>query len=146
MGDSAAGTGNARFGHTPGMIVTRHGHACLLIESPSTRVLVDPGIFTNSWRELTDLDAILITHQHPDHADVDNLPGLVAANPQARLVTETAVADPSAIEEEILHFRRAALAGGIGDKSAKARRPLLNVHLIQVIPHVHAEKQADALA
>ncbi len=74
------------------MIVTRHGHACLLIESASTRVLVDPGIFTNSWRDLTDLDAILITHQHPDHADVDNLPGLVAANPQARVVTEAAVA------------------------------------------------------
>ena len=74
------------------MIVTRHGHACLLIESASSRVLVDPGTFTNSWKELTDLDAILITHQHADHADVANLPALVAANQQAQVVAEAAVA------------------------------------------------------
>jgi L-ascorbate metabolism protein UlaG (beta-lactamase superfamily) len=74
------------------MIVTRHGHACLLIESSSVRVLVDPGIFSTSWRELEDLDAVLITHQHPDHADVGNIPALMAANSQARLIAEAAVA------------------------------------------------------
>ncbi len=74
------------------MIVTRYGHACLLIETASTRVLVDPGVFTTTWQELTGLDAILITHQHPDHADVENLPALVAANQQAKLIAEAAVA------------------------------------------------------
>jgi L-ascorbate metabolism protein UlaG (beta-lactamase superfamily) len=74
------------------MIVTRQGHACLLIETASTRVLVDPGVFSTSWQEVTGLDAILITHQHPDHADVGNLPGLVAVNPKSRLVAEAAVA------------------------------------------------------
>jgi L-ascorbate metabolism protein UlaG (beta-lactamase superfamily) len=73
------------------MIVTRHGHASLLIDTASTRVLVDPGVFSTSWQDLTDLDAVLITHQHPDHADVENLPGLIAANPEARLLTEAAV-------------------------------------------------------
>ena len=74
------------------MIVTRHGHACLLIEASSTRVLVDPGIFSTSWQELTDLDAVLLTHQHADHADVANIPRLMAANPQARLIAEATVA------------------------------------------------------
>jgi L-ascorbate metabolism protein UlaG (beta-lactamase superfamily) len=74
------------------MIVTRHGHACLLIEGSSTRVLVDPGVFSTSWQALTDLDAVLITHQHPDHADVESLPALAAANPGARLIAEAAVA------------------------------------------------------
>lgn len=73
------------------MIVTRHGHASLLIQWDSTRVLIDPGIFSTSWQELTELDAVLLTHQHPDHADVESLPDLVAANPGARLITETAV-------------------------------------------------------
>jgi L-ascorbate metabolism protein UlaG (beta-lactamase superfamily) len=74
------------------MNVTRHGHASLLIETGSTRVLVDPGVFSTSWQELTDLDAVLITHQHPDHADVENLPGLIAGNPGARLLAEAAAA------------------------------------------------------
>jgi L-ascorbate metabolism protein UlaG (beta-lactamase superfamily) len=74
------------------MIVTRHGHASLLIESPSTRILVDPGIFSTSWQELTDLDAVMITHQHPDHFDAGNIPALAAANPEARVVAEPAVA------------------------------------------------------
>jgi L-ascorbate metabolism protein UlaG (beta-lactamase superfamily) len=73
------------------MNVTRHGHACLLIETASTRIVVDPGVFSTSWQELTDLDAVLITHQHPDHADVENLPGLIAANPQAKLLSEASV-------------------------------------------------------
>jgi L-ascorbate metabolism protein UlaG (beta-lactamase superfamily) len=74
------------------MIVTRLGHACLLVESPSTRLLIDPGTFSDTWHGLTDLDAILLTHQHPDHFDIDNVGSLVAANPGARLLLEPAVA------------------------------------------------------
>jgi L-ascorbate metabolism protein UlaG (beta-lactamase superfamily) len=74
------------------MIVTRHGHACLLVESGSTRILIDPGIFSSSWHELTDLDAVLITHQHPDHFDAEHIPALAAANQGARVVAEPAVA------------------------------------------------------
>jgi L-ascorbate metabolism protein UlaG (beta-lactamase superfamily) len=74
------------------MIVTRHGHACLLVETNSARVLLDPGFFSESWQELIALDAVLITHQHPDHADIANLPDLVAANPETRLIAEAAVA------------------------------------------------------
>jgi L-ascorbate metabolism protein UlaG (beta-lactamase superfamily) len=74
------------------MIVTRHGHACLLIESASARVLVDPGIFSTTWQDLTGLDAVLITHQHPDHFDAGSIPALAAANPKARVVAEAAVA------------------------------------------------------
>lgn len=75
------------------MILTRFGHACLLIESPSSRILVDPGIFSSAWHGLTDLDAVLITHQHPDHFDADNIGTLIGANPEARLLVEAAVAE-----------------------------------------------------
>jgi L-ascorbate metabolism protein UlaG (beta-lactamase superfamily) len=75
------------------MIVTRLGHACLLIESPSTRILIDPGTFSDTWHALTDLDVILLTHQHPDHFDADNVTAVIDANPGARLVVEPAVAE-----------------------------------------------------
>ena len=68
------------------------GHSCVLAESGTTRILFDPGTFSRGFEDLGDLDAILITHQHPDHLDMQRLPKLVAANPKARLVVDPASA------------------------------------------------------
>lgn len=59
------------------MRVTRLGHACLLVETSGTRVLVDPGAFSDTWHDLDDVDAVLITHQHIDHVDVGRTASLV---------------------------------------------------------------------
>lgn len=67
------------------MRLTHLGHACVLVELDGSRILVDPGAFSDGFAELTGLDAILVTHQHFDHLDVDALPGLLAANPGALL-------------------------------------------------------------
>lgn len=70
------------------MRVTHYGHACVLLETDRARILVDPGAFSSGFEDLTDLDAVLITHQHYDHVDTERLPGLLSANPGARLVTD----------------------------------------------------------
>ena len=70
------------------MKVTHHGHACLLIETGGARLLIDPGTMSE-FAEVRELDAVLVTHQHPDHVDPDRLPALLAANPGARLVVDT---------------------------------------------------------
>lgn len=62
------------------MRITHFGHACLLVEIADRRFLIDPGSFAGHFLELRDLDAILITHQHPDHLDQVRLPELVRAN------------------------------------------------------------------
>ena len=51
-------------------------------------MLFDPGIFSHGFEGITDLSAILITHQHPDHADPQRLPALVEANPDAALYAD----------------------------------------------------------
>jgi len=71
------------------MELTHFGHSCLLAEfgvaSGAARLLFDPGTFSHGFEGVTGLSAILITHQHPDHADPQRLPALVEANPQEAL-------------------------------------------------------------
>jgi L-ascorbate metabolism protein UlaG (beta-lactamase superfamily) len=67
--------------------LTHLGHACLLIETPTARLLIDPGTMS-AFTEVRELDAVLVTHQHPDHVDAARLAALLAANPQAQLVVD----------------------------------------------------------
>ncbi len=74
------------------MELTHFGHSCLLAEfgvsHGGARLLFDPGNFSHGFEGITGLSAILITHQHPDHADPERLPELVEANPQAALYAD----------------------------------------------------------
>lgn len=75
------------------MRITHLGHACLLVEMADVRVLVDPGTFADDLSGVTGLDAVLVTHQHPDHLDPERFPALVAANRDA-----VVLCDPMSVE------------------------------------------------
>jgi L-ascorbate metabolism protein UlaG (beta-lactamase superfamily) len=54
------------------MRLTKLGHSCVRIEYDGTVLVLDPGIFTDGGA--TDgADAVLITHEHPDHYDPEQL-------------------------------------------------------------------------
>jgi L-ascorbate metabolism protein UlaG (beta-lactamase superfamily) len=54
------------------MRLTKFGHACVRIEHEDQVVVLDPGGF--SERDAVDgATAVLVTHQHPDHLDIDHL-------------------------------------------------------------------------
>ncbi len=70
------------------MRVTHLGHACLLVEIADTRILIDPGSFSSGFEDVRNLDAIVVTHQHADHLDLDRFPALLKANRQAAVYAE----------------------------------------------------------
>jgi len=78
------------------MQIVHWGQSCVLAEIGTARLLLDPGVYSAGFEELTGLDAILITHQHPDHLDLDRLPALLAANPAAQLLVDIGSAGPLA--------------------------------------------------
>jgi len=71
------------------MQITRFGHAAVLVETAGARILIDPGAFSpDAPFELEGLDAIVVTHQHPDHLDQKRAPALIERNPDALLLCE----------------------------------------------------------
>lgn len=70
------------------MELTHFGHACVLLQTSRTRVLIDPGTLSAGFESVRGLDAVVITHQHADHLDTTRLLALAAANPGAALLVD----------------------------------------------------------
>jgi L-ascorbate metabolism protein UlaG (beta-lactamase superfamily) len=62
------------------MRISKFGHSCMLIDTDGIRVLIDPGSYSSGFESLSDLDALLLTHQHPDHFDQDRILDLLGRN------------------------------------------------------------------
>jgi len=72
------------------MKITKFAHSCLLVEEGNVKILTDLG----SWNEVPDvsgLDAVLITHEHADHFEIDKLKAVLEKNPNAKVITHKAV-------------------------------------------------------
>ncbi len=78
------------------MRITHLGHAAVLVETGGYSLLIDPGNIDPAWHELTGLNAVLLTHLHPDHLDPEHLPALLAANPGAQIVGEPSIFEAAA--------------------------------------------------
>ena len=75
------------------MRVTKFTHSCLRLEGATQGgvLVVDPGTFSER-SALSGADAVLITHEHFDHLDVDALADAVAQRPELRVFTHPEVA------------------------------------------------------
>jgi len=63
------------------MRLTKYGHSCLLVEEGPARLLLDPGTLSGGFEELEGLTAVLVTHQHGDHLDLQRPRMLLDRNP-----------------------------------------------------------------
>lgn len=63
------------------MRITKHEHAALTLEKQGRKLIIDPGSFTTPLPDTSNVAALVITHEHPDHWTADHIDRLVAANP-----------------------------------------------------------------
>jgi L-ascorbate metabolism protein UlaG (beta-lactamase superfamily) len=66
------------------MRVTKREHACLILEKAGSRIVVDPGGFTLPLTDVADVEAVVITHEHPDHWTPEQLGRLRERNSSVR--------------------------------------------------------------
>lgn len=55
-------------------------------------ILTDPGMFSSEQNSLTDISIIIITHEHVDHFHIDSVKEILKNNPEAKIITNSAVA------------------------------------------------------
>ena len=112
------------------MELTHFGHSCLLASFPDTRadttILFDPGTFSHGFEGITGLTAILITHQHPDHADPARLPALVAANPGAALYADPQTAALLGGDWRAVHVGDELSVGGLRVRGVGGRHAVIH--------------------
>lgn len=87
------------------MKITKIGHCCLVVKEQGLTILTDPGAWTVEQNSLKGIDIVLITHEHADHFHVDSLKQILSNNPEAKVVTNSAVGkilDAERISYEVL--------------------------------------------
>lgn len=75
-----------------GMKLTKKSHACVRLEKDGRTLVIDPGGFSERDAAVG-ADAVLVTHEHPDHFDEGRLRTALEANPAAELWTLRSVAE-----------------------------------------------------
>jgi L-ascorbate metabolism protein UlaG (beta-lactamase superfamily) len=65
------------------MKITKYEHACLIIEQNGNSLIIDPGTFTTDLVIPDAVIAVVITHEHADHLNLDHLHAIVDKNPDA---------------------------------------------------------------
>ena len=74
------------------MKLTKYQHACFVVEKNGTTLVVDPGNFSHDFIVPSHVDAIVITHEHPDHLDEAKVKEILEANPKATIIAHESIA------------------------------------------------------
>jgi L-ascorbate metabolism protein UlaG (beta-lactamase superfamily) len=74
------------------MKLTKKSHACVRLEKDGRTLVLDPGGFSEADAAVG-ADAILITHEHPDHFNEERLRAAMEANAAAEIWTLKSVAE-----------------------------------------------------
>ncbi|WP_018639488.1 MBL fold metallo-hydrolase [Parafrankia elaeagni] len=74
------------------MKVMKKSHACIRLEKDGQTLVLDPGVFSEEDAAIG-AHAILVTHEHPDHFDEEQLRAALKANPAVEIWTLKSVAE-----------------------------------------------------
>lgn len=95
------------------MKITKYEHACLDIIENKTRLIICPGIFSNSLQDFSDISAVVVTHIHADHLSEEKLQKIIASNPNVKIFTTEEAAKEIPSNTQVVKDGQTAEVGDI---------------------------------
>jgi len=68
------------------MKLTKYDHACFTVEKDHQMLVVDPGSFSTDYLPSNNVVGIVITHEHADHYDPEQVAAIIDKNPEAVII------------------------------------------------------------
>lgn len=68
------------------MQLTKYDHACFTLEKDNQLLVVDPGEWSSDFISPSNIVAIVVTHDHSDHFDHEQLAAIIDENPDAIII------------------------------------------------------------
>lgn len=83
------------------MKITKYEHACIVIEESFdsaqgkkvSKLVIDPGEFSTSFKNFKNVDVLVITHAHADHFSPEKVTAIARANPGLAIFSVQEVID-----------------------------------------------------
>lgn len=106
------------------MKITKYAQSCFLLETKGKRILIDPGVFCYSdeftYDDWKDIDFLLLTHRHGDHALPEAVQTIVKNNDGIRVFCNEEVANHVGVPCEIANTKDIIESDGIKFEVVKA--------------------------
>jgi len=90
------------------MELTKFEHACFTVTKDGKSIVVDPGAFTSDFIAPEQVVAVIITHEHGDHLDMDLLSEIVDGN------SGVVILGPQDVTSKLGKFETRTVKGGDG--------------------------------
>lgn len=121
--------------HPISMRISKFLHSCLLVEKDGSRILFDPGNFsflegTVKPEQFEGLAAVMLTHGHPDHADLAAISRIMTVNPSAEIVTNeqtAALLTEKGLQTTVFEAGKRQIAGFNVHAYPAQHAPILNL-------------------
>lgn len=88
------------------MELTKYEHACLTLEKDGQLLVIDPGSMSTDFISPGGVVAIVVTHDHADHFDHEQLAAIINENPNALILA------PETVTSQIEAFTTQTVAAG----------------------------------
>ena len=100
------------------MQLTKYTHSCVRLDDGEQSLVIDPGVFSEVDAALDGADAVLITHEHPDHIDTARVTAALRGDPRLRLFA------PAGVAAALAEFGEQVVAVAPGDSFEAAGFPV----------------------